>query len=85
MHKLRIIKYGRILHFDAHMTVPWHLTVREAHVELDHIEDIMRKKYGSNVEMFIHLDPSDENIDYSSVLEDDWTVDKVLNNQKHYL
>jgi cation diffusion facilitator family transporter len=83
MHNLRIIKYGRILHFDAHMTVPGHLTVREAHDELDHIEVLMRQKYGSNVEMFIHLDPSDEKINYESYLKDEWTVEKVLKNAKH--
>jgi cation diffusion facilitator family transporter len=67
LHNLRIIKYGRILHFDAHLTVPGELTVRQAHDEMDEIERLMKAKYGNLIEMFIHLDPALENIDYKEL------------------
>ncbi len=30
LHKLKVIKYGSILHVDCHLTVPWYLNVHEA-------------------------------------------------------
>ena len=34
LHNVRIIKFGSILHLDAHLTVPWYLNVHEAHTEV---------------------------------------------------
>src|SRR5207253_7723737 len=34
LHNLRIIKYGSVLHVDCHLTVPYYLTVAEAHNEV---------------------------------------------------
>ena len=33
LHNLRIIKYGKVLHVDCHLTVPWYLNIHEAHNE----------------------------------------------------
>ena len=77
LHNLRIIKYGRILHFDAHMTVPWHLNVRQAHDELKNIERVFQEKYGRNIEMFIHLDPGPEDYDTATMQQRPWTVEEV--------
>ncbi len=85
LHNLRIIKYGRILHFDAHMTVPWHLTVREAHEELDAMEEIIRAKFGNSIEMFIHLDPSHEDQDIELYRKSNWTVQNVMQRHRHIL
>jgi len=83
LHNLRVIKYGRILHIDAHMTVPWQLTVREAHDELKHIEKIVQDKYGLNVELFIHLDPGPENYNADSAVKTDWTVAHAILRHPH--
>ena len=80
LHNLRIIKYGRILHFDAHMTVSGKMTVHEAHEELDRIEALFKQKYGQNIEMFIHLDPSDQDEATSS---EPWTVENVISRHRH--
>lgn len=56
LHNLRIIKYGRILHVDCHLTLPWYLTVKEAHNELDRIEELIAQKFGNRIEIFIHTD-----------------------------
>ena len=55
-HNLRIIKYGSKLHLDCHLTVPWYLTVREAHVEVEVIAQLVRKEFGKSLELFIHED-----------------------------
>lgn len=76
LHNFRVIKYGSILHIDAHMTVPRHLTISQGHDELKEIEAIVKQKYGQSVEMFIHLDPGPEN--YKELHRVEWTVDYVL-------
>ncbi len=97
LHNLRIIKYGRILHVDGHLTLPWYLTVKEAHAELDKIEDLITKKFGNRIEVFIHSDYCQE---FSCRLcrvkncevrqhpfeqEKTWTVVNVASDGKHKL
>jgi cation diffusion facilitator family transporter len=56
IHNLRVIKFGNILHIDCHMTVPWYLNVREAHVEVDMLRKLIEKEFGSAIEFFVHED-----------------------------
>ena len=95
LHNLRIIKYGNILHVDAHLTLPWYLNITEAHEELTAIENIIMKKFGESIEMFIHSDSCQE---FSCRLcrktncqvrqhpfeaEVPWELDNVTMNKKH--
>jgi cation diffusion facilitator family transporter len=56
MHNLRVIKYGSVLHIDAHLTVPWYLNVNEAHAEIDILAGLIRKEFGESLELFVHTD-----------------------------
>ena len=56
LHNLRIIKYGAVLHLDCHLTVPWYLSVRDAHREMDDLDALIRKNFPQTLEMFIHMD-----------------------------
>lgn len=56
LHNLRIIKYGATLHLDCHLTVPWYFNVNEAHEEVDALSALVRKNFGSSVELFVHSD-----------------------------
>lgn len=95
LHNLRIIKYGSLLHMDCHLTVPWYFNVREAHHEIDVLSDLVRKKFGESVELFVH---SDECMNFSCpiCIKDDckvrqhpfrakveWSMENILNNKKH--
>lgn len=97
LHNLRIIKYGAILHLDCHLTVPWYLNVHEAHREIDALSTLVRKEFGESVELFVH---SDGCLPFSCKICDKqncserkhnfekkitWTVDNILQNQKHQL
>lgn len=57
IHNLRVIKYGSTLHIDCHLTVPWYLTVQEAHNEVDEVGRLIREKIDPSIELFIHTDP----------------------------
>jgi cation diffusion facilitator family transporter len=57
LHNLRVIKYGSVLHIDCHLTVPWYLTVRESHEEVEALTQLIRNEFGSTIEVFVHTDP----------------------------
>jgi cation diffusion facilitator family transporter len=57
MHNLRILKYGSGLHVDAHITLPWYLSLELAHAEVEAVEELIKKEIGAEMEFFIHADP----------------------------
>ena len=97
LHNLRIIKYGPILHLDCHLTVPFYYSVKEAHYLVDKLENSTREKFGSKVELFVHLDPCQP---FSCALcslqncaerkeptkeKINWTVENISANKQHRL
>jgi cation diffusion facilitator family transporter len=56
IHNLRIIQYGSLIHVDCHITVPWFLTVEQAHNLVAEIESKIKTLDGRPVEWFIHVD-----------------------------
>ena len=95
MHNLRIIKYGPTLHMDCHLTVPWYFNVYEAHREVDDLSALIRKNFGSSVELFVHTDAC---LDFSCAIcikkdcavrhhvfkeKVEWTMTNILRNKKH--
>jgi cation diffusion facilitator family transporter len=57
LHNLRIIKYGSKLHMDLHLTLPYYLTVLEAHDEMEKLEKLINLHFSDRVELFVHIDP----------------------------
>ncbi len=97
VHNLRVIKFGGVLHVDCHLTVPWYLNVLEAHREIDAFSQLIRKKFGESLELFVH---SDACLDFSCSIcskQDcvvrkspfekriEWTLKNVQPNKKHRL
>ncbi len=97
LHNLRIIKYGPVLHMDAHLTIPWYLNVHEAHREIDALASLVKNEFGESMELFVH---SDGCLDFScgicsktdcAVRKGDfvqrirWTIDNISANHKHRL
>lgn len=96
LHNLRVIKYGSILHVDAHLTLPWYFTVKQAHQEVDIFAELIREQYGASLELFIHSDGCIEGPQcaicekpdcpvrkqpFSKKIE--WTLENVLKNKRH--
>lgn len=97
LHNLRVIKYGVVLHLDCHLTVPWYLNVHDAHREIDALSSLIRNEFGESMELFVH---SDDCLPFSCKICDkqhcaerkhnfekkiDWTIENILQNQKHRL
>ncbi|WP_187260688.1 cation diffusion facilitator family transporter [Pontibacter beigongshangensis] len=97
IHNLRVIKYGAKLHIDCHLTVPWYLTVLEAHDEVDELSRLVRENIDPSIELFIHTDPcvelsctvcgksacSSRKADFRERVE--WEFEKVIADKKHGL
>ena len=97
LHNLRIIKYGAVLHMDCHLTVPWYLTVVEAHAEIEALGTLMKNEFGESLELFVHSDPClafschiclKQNCNvrkHNFEKRIDWSLDNILQDQKHHL
>lgn len=95
VHNLRIIKYGTALHFDCHLTVPWYFNVKEAHEEVDALEEVLEKEFGEDIELFIHVDACVPTSCQLCLKQDcpqrfepfinkiEWTTEIVMRNRKH--
>ena len=95
LHNLRLIKYGGTLHVDCHLTVPWYLSVREAHEEVEALACLVRNEFGEAVELFVHSDDCREfscRICYKQdclvrqhAFENriEWTIDNIIKDSKH--
>lgn len=95
LHNLRIIKYGSQLHIDCHLTLPWYLTVKEAHKEITELENLVQKNYGKNIEFFVHTDDckpmsckicAKQNCEvrkHNFISTINWNVTNVGNDSKH--
>jgi cation diffusion facilitator family transporter len=95
IHNLRIIKYGALLHLDAHLTVPWYFNVHEAHKEVDELTALLKESYGDSLEIFVH---SDACLEFSCAIcikndcdkrlqtfskKINWTFENISANEKH--
>ncbi len=95
LHNVRIIKFGPVLHLDAHLTVPWYLNVHEAHEEVDELSRLIKSEFGESLEMFIHTDGCVDfscyicSKDYCAVRRHpqkervQWTVENIISDVKH--
>jgi cation diffusion facilitator family transporter len=95
LHNLRMIQYGSILHLDGHLTLPWYDTVREAHIEIDALDKLIKQKFGNAIELFVHVDGCESfscricTLSTCPVRQHphektiSWTVANVLQNNRH--
>jgi cation diffusion facilitator family transporter len=95
LHNLRVIRFGKLVHVDCHVTMPYYLTVQEAHDEVDRIERVISAKHPQGLEMFIHSDPCIPSSCRICTKEDcpvrqhsfekriEWRADVVVRNRKH--
>jgi divalent metal cation (Fe/Co/Zn/Cd) transporter len=61
VHRLRAIRSGGVVHVDAHIFVPEHWTVLQAHEAVTTLERLVKEKSGLVGELALHLDPCHTN------------------------
>jgi cation diffusion facilitator family transporter len=57
VHRLRAIRSGDLVHVDAHIFVPEHWTVRQAHAAVERLEAEVKARCELKGELALHLDP----------------------------
>ena len=97
IHNLRVIKFGRVLHIDCHLTVPWYLNIRESHLEVDRLQQLITNEFGESIEFFVHTDDCVDSSCSICLKQDcqvrqhpftkkiEWRLDNIIPNQKHEL
>ncbi|HQV00264.1 MAG: cation transporter [Bacteroidia bacterium] len=57
VHNLRAVQYGDALHIDTHLTLPYYLSLQQAHDAVKHFETSINQSLQVKVECFVHTDP----------------------------
>lgn len=95
IHNMRMIQYGKTLHIDCHITLPWYISLDEAHAEIDALDKQINEIHPGELEFFIHADPCIPTSCKICTLKDckerqeafthkiDWTLETLLINKKH--
>lgn len=95
IHNMRMIQYGKTLHIDCHMTLPWYITLDEAHDEIDNLDKQINELHPGELEFFIHADPciptsckiccltACKERKEAFTHKIDWTLETLLINKKH--
>lgn len=95
LHNFRVIQFGRTLHIDCHVTLPWYYSLEQAHAEIAAMEQLVNTEGDRRVELFIHMDPCiPTSCSVCSLAECPmrkaphtqritWTLETVLGNAKH--
>jgi len=95
LHNFRVIKFGKVVHVDCHVTMPHYFTVQQAHDEIDRMEQVIGAKHPMGLEMFIHSDPCVPTSCRICTKTDcpvrqhpfekriEWRADVVVRNRKH--
>lgn len=95
IHNLRILKYGSVIHVDAHLTLPWYFSLEEAHKEVDDLDKIVKQTLNQEIEFFIHTDPCVSNSCTICLIKDckvrkqafvkklNWNLQNILPDSKH--
>ncbi|WPO83031.1 cation diffusion facilitator family transporter [Chryseobacterium sp. JJR-5R] len=56
VHNMKIQQFGASLHIDAHITLPWYYSLRDAHNEMEKMILLLAKNINRSVEFNFHMD-----------------------------
>ncbi|MGG5209042.1 cation diffusion facilitator family transporter [Chryseobacterium sp. MIQD13] len=56
VHNMKIQQFGANLHIDAHITLPWYYSLREAHNEMEKMIILLAENTKRSVEFNFHMD-----------------------------
>lgn len=97
IHNLKVVKYGSFLHVDCHLTLPYYLSVLDAHEETLQVQKLVRQYFPEGIEINIHIDPCHPASCPICTKEDchvrsapfekklEWTPDRVLSIKQHQI
>lgn len=96
IHNLRTQRYGREIHIDCHVTLPYYFTLNKVHDEVSRIDTLVNQKGEISTEFFIHTDPCLPQCCHYCRMKEcpvrseekkteiDWTLENLTKNEKHF-
>ena len=98
LHNLRVQRFGRNLHLDGHLTLPYYYSLQQAHDRLEEFTQTLQENHPQEVEFFIHSDPCEPPKNCQICTKTDcqvrkapfqkeitWTLKNTLINKKHHI
>jgi cation diffusion facilitator family transporter len=97
VHNLKIMRYGTDIHIDCHVTMPFYLSLEQAHDEIGRLEKRISAKYGDKIDFFIHTDPCiPQCCSYCQIADCkvrkhafegsiEWDSNRLIRNHKHFV
>lgn len=95
VHNFRVIAFGRTLHIDCHVTLPYYWTLEQSHDAIARMDTLVNHHAERETELFIHMDPCVPTSCAVCLLSDcpvrahafvkrvPWTLETALLNKKH--
>jgi divalent metal cation (Fe/Co/Zn/Cd) transporter len=56
VHNMKIQQFGANLHIDAHITLPWYYSLRDAHNEMEKMIILLAENINRDIEFNFHMD-----------------------------
>lgn len=97
IHNMRVQQYGGDRHIDLHLTLPYYLSLRQVHDEVESLEEALEVDWPGVMEVFVHADPCIpekcchycqlSNCQVRKFPKDtkiEWNAVNMSKNQKHY-
>ncbi|EJL73261.1 cation diffusion facilitator family transporter [Chryseobacterium populi] len=56
VHNMKIQQFGSALHIDAHITLPWYYSLRDAHNEMEKVIILLAENITRKIEFNFHMD-----------------------------
>lgn len=56
VHNMKVQQFGASLHIDAHITLPWYYSLRDAHNEMENMILLLAKNTKRTIEFNFHMD-----------------------------
>ncbi|MBB4806659.1 cation diffusion facilitator family transporter [Chryseobacterium defluvii] len=56
IHNMKIQQFGSSLHIDAHITLPWYYSLRDAHKEMENVIKLLAGNTKRSIEFNFHMD-----------------------------
>jgi cation diffusion facilitator family transporter len=95
VHNMRLQKFGKFIHVDCHITLPWYNNLEKTHQQMEMMDNILNQHFDNRVEFFIHPDPckptacgicqlydcKERKFEFKQKVV--WQLDNVLENKAH--
>jgi len=90
IHNVKLVRYGNSFHLDCDLTLPWYMNVKEAHQEIDRLQEVVKNGYSETVDLTIHTDACNDDLcksckksncdvrKYEFAYELPWTYEQII-------